>query len=352
MRLTANQVTLARLVLLPLPVGMVYLGRTDPWLLAALAVFVVLGLTDALDGYLARRYGSTPLGALLDPIADKIFLVAAIVPLADFRIVPPILVLVLFVRELAITMLRSIALEEGWDFKTSKVAKLKTTVQMAGAGFVLLIQIFEKGPAITWLMGIAAAGSLLPVAILLLRGKTPGWRSLSGAGLICSVAALRGLFDAPVAAFAIMLVIVAFTVYSGLEYLWAMRGVLAVRFRRAPIEIARLAGLSLAVPVSLLPALNLDGAPSFTILGILAAEVAAGGLDNSLSQLKLSRSAGWDLARAAAQAVAGALVLSSLLQRHDPLSARRWAIAALAVTLADVLGRFWRHRETFRTVPL
>lgn len=350
MRLTANQVTFARLVLLPLPVGMVYLGRSDPWLLAALVVFVFLGLTDALDGYLARRYGSTPLGALLDPIADKVFIVAAIVPLADFRYVPPILVLILFVRELAITMLRSIALEEGWDFKTSKVAKLKTTVQMAGAGFVMLIQIFEGGPAIAWILGLAAFGSLLPGAILLLRGRTPGWRSVSGAALICLVGILRYWLDGPTTGNVIMLIIVGFTVYSGVEYLWAMRGVLAFRFRRAPIEIARLIGLSVAVPVSLLPALNQEGAPSFTILGILAAEVAAGGLDNSLSQMKLARSAVWDLARSAAQIVAGGMVLFSLMQRQDPVSARRWAIAALVVTLADVAGRFYRHRETFRTV--
>src|SRR5512138_3647794 len=55
-RITANQVTLIRLVLLPLPVAMIY-RNTHAWMLGALAVYIVLGLTDALDGYLARKYG-------------------------------------------------------------------------------------------------------------------------------------------------------------------------------------------------------------------------------------------------------------------------------------------------------
>ena len=57
MRVTANQVTLTRLVLLPVPVVMIY-RQTTGWMLAGLVIFVVLGLTDAVDGMLARRFGT------------------------------------------------------------------------------------------------------------------------------------------------------------------------------------------------------------------------------------------------------------------------------------------------------
>ena len=83
--------------------------------------FILLGLTDAVDGMLARRYGGTPLGALLDPVVDKIFLVATFGPLADLKIVAPVLVGLLFIRELAVTALRSTALEKKVKFVDCRI---------------------------------------------------------------------------------------------------------------------------------------------------------------------------------------------------------------------------------------
>lgn len=346
MRITANQVTLVRLVLLPLPIAMIYRG-THAWMLGALLVYILLGLTDALDGYLARKYGSTPLGALLDPIADKIFLVAGFVPMADHQMVPTTLVAVLFVRELAVTFLRSIALQEGFHFKTSPAAKLKTTVQMVGAGFVLLVWLYPEGPRIHVIFGSLFALSLLPAIAALAKGRRPGWMAWAAA-ILCGAAALTRLLLPPeVEIVVIMAVIVAITLYSGAEYAWGMRSVLAARFRRSPVEILRLAGLSLAVPAFYLPALDRPDDPTVPILLLLAAEFASGGLDNSLAQAGHARSAAPDLFRSGIQAASGAVVLAALLAWGNPPVARVATVFALAVTLGDLFARFWRNRQDF-----
>jgi len=305
-------------------------------------------LTDALDGYLARRYGSTSLGALLDPVVDKIFLVAGYVPLADFQIMPTTLVFILFIRELAVTALRSIAIEEGFSFKTSNIAKLKTTVQMAGAGFILLIWLFPDDTTIAVMLAVATVGGCVPAAAALLRGNRPGWMGWSSAGFFAAALLTRAVLPPMPTIFVVMSVIVAMTLYSGAEYVWGMRHVLATRFRRAPREALRLAGLSLAVPIFYLPALDRPDDPTVAILGLLAAEFAAGGLDNSLVQLGYARSAGPDLARSGVQALCGAVLLWALTSGKAPAVALAATLFALGATLGDLGMRFWRHWDSFR----
>ena len=345
-RITANQVTLARLVLLPLPVALVY-RNTHGFMLAALAVYILLGLTDVLDGYLARKHGATALGALLDPVVDKIFLVAGFVPLADFQIMPTTLVFILFIRELAVTALRSIALEEGFSFTTSSIAKLKTTIQMAGAGFILIIWLFPEERTIRFILLVAMAGFSVPVVAAAARRRRPGWMAWSSAVCGAAILALRWVLPTKQAIFALMSAIVAITLYSGAEYVWGMRRVLRSRFLRSPLEAARLAGLSFAVPLFYLPALDRPDDPTFAILGLLAAEFAAGGLDNSLVQIGSARSAMPDLLRSGIQAVCGAVVLWALLSGARPRIALVATLFALGVTLGDIGTRFWLHRRDF-----
>lgn len=348
MRITANQVTLLRLVLLPLPVALIY-RNTHGFMLAGLAVYVLLGLTDVLDGYLARKYGATPLGALLDPVVDKIFLVAGFVPLADFQIMPTSLVLVLFIRELAVTALRSIALEEGFTFKTSSIAKLKTTVQMAGAGFILILWLFPGDAVIRPILCVAAVGFAIPVLAGLVAGRRPGWMAWSSAALGVATLVLRWLLPVKPAIFAMMMLIVAITIYSGAEYVWGMRRVLRARFARAPVEIARLAGLSLAVPVFYLPALDRADDPTLAILALLAAEFAAGGLDNSLVQMGYVRSPAPDLVRSGVQAACGAVLVWALVSGAGPRTATAATVFALGMTLGELGVRVWRHRRDFKS---
>lgn len=353
-RITANQVTYARLLLLPLPVWMMYRGyNPDPelanrhLLMGSLAIFILLGLTDALDGWLARKHGSTPIGALLDPVADKIFLVCAFVPMSDLRMVPPALVLIVFVRELGVTFLRSLALEERFEFRTSAAAKVKTTVQMAGAGYILLFLVFPKPEHIFPILGVSVAGALVPSIVAFARGRRPGWMAISAAAWFAGVLAARLLFSPQAAVAAVMVAITGITLLSGLEYFWGMRAVLARRFAGSPVDALRFAGLSLVLPLLFIPALDRTGAPTITILFLLAAEVAAGGLENSLAQNARGRGPVPDLARLAVQAVAGLAVVGFLEGEYHPLAARVAAGLALAVTLGDFLLRLARNRDIF-----
>jgi len=350
-RITANQVTLARLVLLPVPVAMIY-RHTHAMMLGALGIYILLGLTDALDGYLARKHGSTPLGALLDPVVDKIFLVAGYVPLADFQILPTTLVALLFIREVAVTALRSIALEEGFRFTTSTIAKLKTTVQMAGAGFILLIWLFPDDRPILTILGAATAAAAIPAIVALARGRKPSWMAWSALAWIGAILAVRAVLPAGAAILVILIAIVALTVYTGLEYAWGMRRVLGTRFRRSPLEAVRLAGLSLAVPVFYLPALDRPDDPTVAILGLLAAELAIGGVDNSLAQSGHARGPLPDIARSGTQAACGVILLWSLFSGGGGDIALGATLLALAATLAELSVRLWRHRGEFLSLRL
>jgi hypothetical protein len=127
-----------------------------------------------------------------------------------------------------------------------------------------------------------------------------------------------------------------------------MRHVLRRRFRRSPLEALRLFGLSLAVPVFYLPALDRPDDPTFAILGLLAAEFAQGGLDNSLVQMGYARNAGPDLLRSGVQAACGGILLWALLTGVGPRVALTSTLFALGMTLGDLSVRFWRHRSEFK----
>jgi hypothetical protein len=173
----------------------------------------------------------------------------------------------------------------------------------------------------------------------------------SSAGFFATAFGIRLLLPPVPAIVVTTSVIVAITLYSGAEYALGMRHVLAARFARSPLEAVRLGALSLAVPVFYLPALDRPDDPTLAILGLLAAELAAGGLDNSLAQMGFIRSAAPDLARSGIQAVCGAVLLWSLLSGGAPEVARLAAILALGVTVGDLGARFWRHRKAFASAP-
>ena len=105
----------------------------------ALGVFLAAALTDLLDGYLARRWKQvTTVGTLLDPIADKLLISAALISLVQVRLLPGWLVILIIGREFAVTGLRGIAAAEGYTIKASELGKTKMALQVAGVALVLL----------------------------------------------------------------------------------------------------------------------------------------------------------------------------------------------------------------------
>jgi len=133
-----NALTLSRIFLIPVFV-LVFLEPTPKRSLAAAAVFGLAALTDAVDGYLARRWGTvTRLGKLLDPIADKLLILTALFLLVDFDVVEAWVAIVLAGRELVVTGLRTVAAREGIDLTPETTGKVKMVAQVVAILFLIL----------------------------------------------------------------------------------------------------------------------------------------------------------------------------------------------------------------------
>lgn len=127
-----NLLTFGRILMIPLCLWL--LGEDTPksgfW---SAIVFTLAALTDALDGYLARKLNVVSvLGKLLDPLADKLIVMAALVWLVPMGRIPAWAVVVLLAREFSITALRSVAASEGVIIAAGQEGKTKTALQMIG----------------------------------------------------------------------------------------------------------------------------------------------------------------------------------------------------------------------------
>ena len=133
--------TLARIVAIPLIIGVYYLPMaTETRNLVATSMFVLFAITDWLDGYLARKLNQTSaFGAFLDPVADKFLVCAALLVLLEMHRVHVLVALVIVGREIAISALREwmAQLGAGKSVAVHMVGKLKTTVQMVAIPFLL-----------------------------------------------------------------------------------------------------------------------------------------------------------------------------------------------------------------------
>ena len=140
-----NALTLVRIFAVPLLVAL--LLTKDHMLVAAL-IFLAASFTDLLDGYLARKRGQIPtLGALLDPLADKLLISAAFISLIELHIVPAWMVVIIVGREFAVNGLRSIAVTQGFTISASDLGKIKMVAQVAAIALLILgheIPVFNE----------------------------------------------------------------------------------------------------------------------------------------------------------------------------------------------------------------
>lgn len=178
-----NVLTWLRILTIPLVVVLFMLGRDHPggWQdQAAGALFALAAITDTLDGYLARRLNQiTPLGAFLDPVADKLIVAVALVLVAsrDPRWVMVLAAVIIIGREIAVSALREWMAEIGHRAKVavSGVGKYKTTLQMIGLTLLLYrhdlfgLPVYAIGE---WLL-VAAALLTLASMVLYLRAAAP-----------------------------------------------------------------------------------------------------------------------------------------------------------------------------------
>ena len=142
----ANLLTIFRILLVPVLVAVLLSTLTESDLLAAI-VFIVASVTDALDGWIARRRSMvTTFGKLMDPLADKLLITSALVSLVALYRLDAWVAMVIIAREFAVTGLRMLAVEQGHVIPASYWGKLKTATQVA----MVLALIWADRPA-PWL---------------------------------------------------------------------------------------------------------------------------------------------------------------------------------------------------------
>jgi CDP-diacylglycerol--glycerol-3-phosphate 3-phosphatidyltransferase len=153
-----NLLTVLRIVAVPVVV-VALLDETPNGDTLAAIVFALAAMTDGLDGYIARSRGAiTTFGKLMDPLADKLLITAALVSLVSLDRLDAWVAMVIIAREFAVTALRAIAVERGIVISASWLGKAKTVLQIA-AVFALIT--FDPSPG--WVDGIVYAAVGLTV---------------------------------------------------------------------------------------------------------------------------------------------------------------------------------------------
>ena len=165
----ANALTIFRLVLSP-ALFLLILRHESSWL--TVGVWALLASTDGLDGWLARRFGTTRSGAFLDPLADKALVLGAMVALVltgTFWVVPVGLIMV---REVAISLFRSLLARQGLAVPARPLAKAKTFVQALAVGAALLPWTADYPMVAVSLLWFAVVLTLVSGAQYLIDGRS------------------------------------------------------------------------------------------------------------------------------------------------------------------------------------
>ena len=163
----ASKITLSRVAMIPAYMATMYLshGEAGMWMYISLAIFIIASLTDFVDGYIARHYNQTSdFGKFLDPLADKLLTIAAMAMFCEWGVFPAWALMVILTREFAVSGLRMVASQKGRVIAAGWSGKVKTASTMVG---------------------------------------------------LCAMMALPGI---PVLNWVVIIMIVATTIYSGVEY--------------------------------------------------------------------------------------------------------------------------------------
>jgi CDP-diacylglycerol---glycerol-3-phosphate 3-phosphatidyltransferase len=157
-----NGLTIVRILAIPLILILLFSPVRISQIVTAL-LFLLVAVTDTFDGYLARRRGLvTTLGKFLDPLADKLLIVTALIALISARGVPAWMVIVIVGREIAVTGLRGIAVSQGVVISASRAGKYKTFFEVASIFFLIFsgryfsLDFHEIGMGLLWVsVGLA-----------------------------------------------------------------------------------------------------------------------------------------------------------------------------------------------------
>ena len=131
----ASKITLIRVAMIPAFLATMYLsgGMAGMWMYISLAIFIVASLTDFVDGYIARHYNqTTDFGKFLDPLADKLLTVAAMAMFCEWGVFPAWALMVILTREFAVSGLRMVASQKGSVIAAGWSGKVKAASTMVG----------------------------------------------------------------------------------------------------------------------------------------------------------------------------------------------------------------------------
>ena len=179
-----NLITLARILLIPVFVILFSTPTPDRSLNAAI-IFVIAAVSDLLDGYIARRTGQvTTLGKLLDPIADKLLVLSALILLVNVDRVTALVAILVIAREVAVTGIRAIAAGEGMIIAAETTGKYKMALQVVAITLLIL-----EGTSLSELGNLHLAG-MATLYLSLVLGYVSGgqyvwsfWKQVVAKGL-------------------------------------------------------------------------------------------------------------------------------------------------------------------------
>jgi cardiolipin synthase len=340
MRVSANQVTFARLIGMPF-VGLTLYGslRTQ---IVGVVLGTLIGLTDFVDGYLARKHGPTVLGSLLDPVADKIFIVVCYGCFVSRGGIPWWVAAAIFSRELLVTVLRSSLELGGRRLPSTGLAKAKTWVQMLGFAFLVLIPIVgPSGLRILFAVPLGFAIAIVSIGRLFAARR---WRGFEIAAL--TLIPFLAVSFVGTAATQILLIagVVFITWYSAVDYLAVgLPHLRRVASHRA-LHWLRLAAGGL-LPIVALAVLATGQVPTVTILVLLSCVMASGALDNFAAHRGIA-----DFSWAASLWAEVALLVGALAV---PAFASRLALVAAGIGVVETLrglGKYLRAGAAGRAV--
>lgn len=210
-----NKLTMLRILLVPFFVFFMIANSSSAFRLTALIVFSIASLTDMLDGKIARKHNLiTTFGKLMDPLADKVLVMSAMICFVSLNFAPAWVVIVILTREFLVTSLRLIAAGEGLVIAADKWGKMKTVTQMLWIILTLLWLWVQSSPLLSGKLAASAYGNAL----------TTLWYRLKSMPLLSSIIAASSFGHA--LAIILMYASVFFTLLSGFNYVWKNRSLL------------------------------------------------------------------------------------------------------------------------------
>ncbi|MDD3394351.1 MAG: CDP-diacylglycerol--glycerol-3-phosphate 3-phosphatidyltransferase [Clostridia bacterium] len=168
-----NKLTMLRVILIPVFLLVLFLAPSPMNRYIAVVIFIVASLTDFLDGYLARKWNLVSnFGKFMDPLADKLLVMAALVSMVQLGDLPSWAVILILAREFAITGFRTLAMEANIVMAASWWGKVKTTVQMIMI-IVVLLELPFVGISVmeNILVGLAVFFTILSGADYIIKNK-------------------------------------------------------------------------------------------------------------------------------------------------------------------------------------